>query len=386
MKQAVRQSGFSLMEVMFGVVVLALGLVFVACQFPVAISQSRDVLEMTTSQIDAHNSGVILELRGDALPSAEFGSGLQFYRTTPRVHLLYSPNVRVEDINNMVVMDDPCDLRFSCVPDADPTYLNDGSVGLDKLPPHILVDGDGHLTGQSLTEMVLPTVTMSDPAVQELLGGTFDPLVLADYFNYLYPAMRAVALERKYCSSTLYQCLDPKTKQYRLFTFVLRRLRTDARFPIQDYASVTGLGTLGPTEDRRFPVPWEVQLALPVDPTDLTLFPAGAPWDRFTINNYTLDEVHATAIANLLRVGAPIVDAVYGHVYRVREIKPLDDDLKIWEVRVDQPLHYYEQLSAFWTVPPAITQHSGDADRPDLNEYRDDSPVVSLTQKVVSFE
>ncbi len=57
-----KQSGFSLLEVMMAVVVLMMGMVFVASMFPVGLHNSRINVDNTMNSIEAHNSDVNVEL------------------------------------------------------------------------------------------------------------------------------------------------------------------------------------------------------------------------------------------------------------------------------------------------------------------------------------
>ncbi|MBN2842002.1 MAG: prepilin-type N-terminal cleavage/methylation domain-containing protein, partial [Sedimentisphaerales bacterium] len=62
MRTRIRQNGFSLLEVMMAVVVLMMGMVFVASMFPVGLHNSRKNVEQTINAIESHNAAVMAEL------------------------------------------------------------------------------------------------------------------------------------------------------------------------------------------------------------------------------------------------------------------------------------------------------------------------------------
>ena len=62
MREVRRQAGFSLLEVMFSVVVLTLGLIFVPSYFPLGLHMSREIAQGTQGPIQDHNAAVMMEL------------------------------------------------------------------------------------------------------------------------------------------------------------------------------------------------------------------------------------------------------------------------------------------------------------------------------------
>ena len=55
------------MEVLFAMMILTLGLVFVASQFPIGLWNSRVVADQTISAIEGNNSQMMVELKLDGL-------------------------------------------------------------------------------------------------------------------------------------------------------------------------------------------------------------------------------------------------------------------------------------------------------------------------------
>ena len=104
-----RQAGFSLTEVMFAVLILAMGLVFVACQFPVALSLCRDIVDNTRGVVESHNSQMMIELK---LREANLDMIVDRRLATFEpgdFHMLLKPNVLANTRNNaspILVVDD----------------------------------------------------------------------------------------------------------------------------------------------------------------------------------------------------------------------------------------------------------------------------------------
>ena len=121
MKRRTGQAGFSLMEVLFAVVVLMLGLVFVASQFPLGMIQSRNMADETMGPLTADNAWTNMQLQMEYFlhHPAYTTPGYPSYALEHRdddpgpmirgyVHPLVKPNVRDDSIAGLVVViDDP---------------------------------------------------------------------------------------------------------------------------------------------------------------------------------------------------------------------------------------------------------------------------------------
>jgi len=375
--------GFSLMEVLFAVVVLAMGLVFVAAQFPLGIINTAKVADATLNTIDAHNSQVMikLQLEGTITRGGYPSLAMDFREPVPplnlQVHPLVKPNVLADSIISgtpELILDDPED------------YGNYLQTGLNLVPGWPFwtpsqdpcnYDVSTQIYKGDIGNLVSPPVDESDREVQEQLPPTYDPYNPTDVVTYLYPAIFNVAMERKYSWCALYRCIDyqdpaqpdsyKKSRQFAFYIFTLRNHNKNARYAIQD-PTVFGTPTPGTYEtDRKFPVPWRIDLESPVT------WMAGVPNpDRFYLKSYiTLFQ----KLADILHPGSKLVDAQNGYIYEVLEIT-LDEIGKPW-VRLKTPL--VDPLQSFWVIPPAIER--------DGNNYTfsEAQPVVGVTQKVVRF-
>jgi len=389
MKSKTKASGFSLMEVLFSILVLSMGLIFVACQFPVGLRTSVDIAETTTKVIDTHNAGIMLELKLGALKSIAptyIGPGV-FIDTNPGVYFLYQPNKRIHKDYQDMVMDNPNPIPaihcFERIPSKDyPYYPFAGPFAQNHLPQYITRDeiNSPHvIEKRNLGALVSPPVDETDKEVLQKLRDKHVSLPGESGYNAttyeaaLNTAVYDVALQRNYSWCTLYQHIGGNA--FRFYIFTLRQSKTGEVYAMQKppFAEPRALPA---TEDRLFPVPWYVRLLTRVDPTNTTYFPPGEPWDRFILDDYTQ---YADAVENILRQGSIIVDADYGHVYEILDISNVDAG---WQIRLRTDLHETDHLRSFWVVPPAIVEHSGGS---NLDIFADKSPVVEMAQCVISF-
>jgi hypothetical protein len=102
------------MEVIFAVAILAIGLIFLACQFPVGMFSARDNVDQTRKVMETHNSQVMLEVQlslvntGRILDNRSDQSNwlldqwqtrnVRADRDITRLHFLPKPNVLVESL------------------------------------------------------------------------------------------------------------------------------------------------------------------------------------------------------------------------------------------------------------------------------------------------
>jgi len=405
--------GFSLMEVLFAVVVLAMGLVFVASQFPLGIINTAKVADATLNTIDAHNTEVMINLQLEGtITRGGYPSVAMDFRND-FVHPLVKPNVMCEpDSSGKTVLwlDDPegygTYLKSGVdFPSTDPCWPFWSQITLkDPFNPTTIIHPYQDYTIDYIGDignMVSPPVDSTDRAVREKVPDIdlYYQLENAKYqaSNYftqwlqmrvakVEPAIFEVAMERPYSWCALYRCLDPATnpadfkipRQFVYYIFTLRNHNKNARYAIQEQ---TVFGTPTPSTydtDRKFPVPWRIDL----DPGN----PMLPGYDRFRLFDHTLSMPVADQIANILRKGSILVDALpspafpndpVGNVYEVTEL--FQDNIGKWWIRLNRPINDYDPMASFWVIPPAIERDGGNY------TFSDAQPVVNVTQKVVRF-
>ena len=364
--------GFSLMEVLFAVVILTLGLVFVAANFPVGIMNASKVAESTRTIIDTHNAEVMTELQlGGLSTSVYFGHSPanKYINTDGTIHLLrmpnvlpYIPGVRPDEY---VVMDDPCGIYF---PTDEIIYNNP-----NNLPTYITIDSDGYLDRGNIGMVVSPAVDISDQEVQKRLPGgyTYDDEQAAIY---------DVSIERNYSWCALYRHITGNT--YNLYIYTLRRHNKNARYAIQEPTAFTTSGEPIPGlqgYDRLFPVPWRIYLGDTFIDDREFIADSEKPPSYFSIDIIT---------AKLLGKGSIIIDADTenpltawpdnGYVYEVIEIQ--GDEFNGFIVRLNRPLD--DDLNNIWFFPPPIVR-TGSGDDDYIFEGK--QPVVKVTRKIMRF-
>lgn len=363
----IRQGGFSLMEVLFAVLVLTMGLVFVAANFPLGIMNAAKVAESTRTIIDTHNAQVMTELQlggmepdyfKDAPPSYIIADG-----GVGGIRLLSMPNVRAD---GYVVMDDPGELYFATSSEYCP-YLGDGSVDTanGELPYFITTNVDDNLERKNIGMMVSPMVDISDREVQEQLPPGYDPT--ADDPAILDDAIYDVSMERNYSWCSLYRHITGNT--YSLYIFTLRNHNKNARYAIQESTAFSNGELTAETSDndRLFPVPWRIALD-PLKP------PAPEGYDSFILEDHTVDQLFADNLAEILQGGSIIIDAQNGHIYKVTEVALVED--VGWMVRLEGALVY--DMAGFWVFPPPIV-------RAEQDYFEGKQPVIKVTRKNFSF-
>ena len=193
-----------------------------------------------------------------------------------------------------------------------------------------------------------------------------------DYPLQLNAAIYDVALKRKYSWCALYQCIDVGIgRTFRFYIFTIRNIKANAAYGFQDFGLQDIPTALGPDEDRRFPVPWLIDLDLDkID--DLLNPPITGYLDRFPVID---------SVSNILREGSIIVNANSGEIHEVMEIEfnvTYNSTTYDNVVRLKSALQ--TPLQIFWVVPPAILVHS-----PPVDEFADKQPVIQVSQQVISF-
>jgi len=414
------QYGFSLMEVLFSIVVLSLGLVFVAAMFPVGISYNRVVVETTMGDIETHNATAMAELQIESgyVGQISGSPGIFFVDTTPtsgwpggEVRFLCQPNVRI--YYDDIVMDDPTGVKFTLIPLTPAEYGWNSPDAKDDVPNYLSTDlaytGSGSvLARRNIGTLVSPAVTMRDWQVERYLQkfGDYYPdnFWYADstiqFFEQMDEAMHAVSMDRKNSCSYLYQCLDTNDKTFRFLIFYLKIDQRNRRYAMQNPAGSVAVEALDDTEDRLFPVPWRVDLTMdqidinPGDPTDGIYYRKNTlhlPLDRFEVSlPPPSTSGRGDNLIDLLCVGSIIVDAdpeIYpysGLTYEIIDIEPVEiGGRQKYQVRLRTELQY--DLRYFWVFPPSVEavpyRHTANYPR----QFRDVQPVIKMAEKIMDF-
>ncbi|MBN1845323.1 MAG: hypothetical protein JW810_06535, partial [Sedimentisphaerales bacterium] len=363
---------FSLMEVMFAVAILAVGLVFVACQFPVGLFASRDVADQTRNVIEAHNGRATLQtrlstikmdlpiptastttLRTPALDNRPNVYGETNWDVTA-VHRLITPNLLADPVvgnrwrvvlDGIVPADDfdyfryLVDVKGILAPQwpfwSDPTVFPPSVVPFTEATIDVISDlgyvGD-------IGFMMSPPVDAGDPEVQRLIrqraGGSYDPTNMSDRRRYLHPAILEVSLRRRYCWAAFYREGSGRfhrggaTAEYfqeparEFYIFTLRNAPKEVRYAVQSPQSYV-IEQANAGDPYRFPSvlpepgPADQDRLFPV-PWRVCLGPSH--WQRYRIDPATHEpyeddpagprefEIHPV-IASLLRPGSILIDA-----------------------------------------------------------------------------
>jgi len=414
MNRGGRQSGFSLMEVMFAVLVLTMGMVFVACQFPVGMMNSRKIAETTLSGIDAHNSQTMVRLQLEGITNNTGGystPGYPSYAMEHRdsnVHLLVKPNVPANcgPGNWQLVLDDLESYPYALPPyPSYGSYVMDTVNGLGQLEPRWLFwsQRDNPATPLPVNEyssittyfigdigsMMCPPVDISDRWVQKYLQRFAHPGPAE-----LNAAIFDTAMKRNYSWSALYRCMDwnvdyTKPRRYCFYIFTLRTENKSLRYAVQSPVNVAnGLAVAASAaDDRVFPVPWRIDLNNGSSMAAIFQRYYIRPANGGTKNNpilpapriFELNPAHA----KLLQAGSIIVDADMenpatpwvdnGYVYEVEEVTQTDDGRCLLKLRKELE----DDLRYIWVFPPAFDRNTGTFVGPQ--------PVVNVEQMVVTF-
>lgn len=391
MVNAKRHNGFSLIEVLFAVMVLTMGLIFTASQFPIGLMTSRQVTETTLHAVESRNAEVMMQLQTGQIPSPLIGNNDQYvFNTSPGVYYWCQPNIRIDD--GAIVVDDPADRAFGIDPNPDDYYLPGASVGappINIIPPHIKghqftgpTDANGtpaynkgYLAPENIGRIVLPQVSGYDSEVVRIMT---DP----DGYNYALPfndtetrynnwqnVILGIALERSYSQAMFYKKIDPAAtsdNRYQVWIFTLSNTNKESVYAMQD---PTSFGTDDPfsyglAADRRFPVPWNIQFVQGVSDTDRIEM-------RYVTNNDTDIEYK---LMEIFRKDSYILDSVNGQLYKIISIET-DNDGYYW-LRLDRWILPTQTLQTFWIFPPAIIRGEG---------FAETQPVVNVTETTINF-
>ena len=355
MKRNTTKTGFSLMEIMFAVAILATGLVFVACQFPVGLVTCKEVLDETSHGINVHNAQTMLELdfayNGFAYDTRPYNyinpMGL---RIDPgRVHILVKPNVLADSYNT---------LGYWALIEDDLEFTYDSTVGGSPFIPLDLFDLNDFLGGLrfpfwtdfplkttssflgDIGNMVLPPVDETDPVVESAMRiyRINSGLLPTDVFyqQQLNLNIFDQALKRNYSWASMYLRNDPATQ----FIFTFRNPQKETRYAVQYPPSFCCLNVgnqdIDPLFNDRPPINNINTRPRPVLPDDTLfwndtnyrfsdrLFPV--PWrvalDDITTGGYDLNHQHPYNIDPITGMQTGETHFFYDHGSGARALDP----------------------------------------------------------------
>jgi len=376
MKTKIEQKGFSLLEVMFSMMILTLGMVFIASMFPVGLYTSRDVVDSTMNALESHNAQVMTEIRLGELKqqnSVDYNAIIQTnhkppFNTPPFVVPIVKPNYLIDD--NLVVLDGE-------------DYFYGPDDPQSPYPPYITADGGmGLLDLRNIGSIVSPAVDATDPAVVKKLS----KLTNWDWLDQ-DRAILDVALDRKYCWAAL-------RKDNMYYIFILRNFSGNIRYAVQHKDSYEPSGGLpydppalapepaAADEDRQFPVPWRIFLGR------YFRFAHVNPGDS-DYHDPILPLLVPENVANILRPGSILVDAdpadkdgppgneqTTGQCGEIYEVMDVNTD---GTISLKTPLR--DDLHYVWVFPPPI-------ERTGINDYKfaNQQPVISVTTVQLDLE
>lgn len=394
LKQA-NARGFSLIEVLFAVLILTMGMIFVAMQFPVGLANSRKITNETLKVITTHNAKIMMELQLGAIITSGISNFIVPTNTTSgppdndlivadgNVHLL--PKVNLLNQGYTMIVDDPEDmLDLGATQDYINTSFYGGPPPDDFLPPYITINESNNLKLGNLGQLMSPAVTSSDVEVVDIVGTNYDPTgdTPPNYPN-MNQAIFDVSLTRQYSWCALYKSIGQNNIRFYIFT-----LRKGTRsYAMQQDATVDPpevFPLLNDTEDRVYPVPWLVDL------NDGGGIPSPADNTRNFIDTGTNNSPDfiaprefflEPAFFDLFQEGTIFIDAdtdlglgweSNGYMYEVMEVTAGGF------LRLRTPLQ--DDLNFIWIVPPAVI--GGTEADPEFGEV---DPVVDVAEQVIRF-
>ena len=257
MHKKIHRSGFSLVEVLFAMLILTLGMLMVSMQFPIGILNAQKAVEATQAQVSQQNALVQLELEINTIlfNNSTLADSMMLTGDKVGVHPMMKPNVYADYANDQpfptLVIDDPEYYAFRLV-----SY----TLKIPYLPfwfyYHQVQDQDDFTTAFTGIEeittdyynsiptpvdrpfgdignMFCPPVGPTTPAVLDLLMNEWGYIDVNDlnYNKYMEEAIYEVAMKSEYSWSAFY---SPDNFVY---IFILKHNQTGLRYAIQDPAS-----------------------------------------------------------------------------------------------------------------------------------------------------
>ena len=420
-------AGFTLLEVMFAVVVLMLGMIFVASQFPAGLYLSRQIVDATTESLEGQNTAAMMALELDQVAAyTPPGGGTQisfvgpastdvFCTTGKQVYFLNRANIMADSLNDTnkdVVIDEPTNRYFySPKEPSSPFEYNKSIPGY-----YVLEDRTATLSEmrpQSLGMFTVPMVGKYDESIDKKRREEYPDY--DDFRNNYSADQQANAYDRwmfdeilnnrDYNWILLYRYLNDKTDPDPADPFTLeficlkiRQKPTDRYGMYEEDPSATDPTatktpkSLADDQDRWLAVPWKIELNTAINPSDIGSypthqFPDPEFTDRFLLNDYTNSTTDVLHIVSILREGTPLIDVDHGQIYTVVSLVENADNPDDWYIRLDRRLEAKDGSGAlltyqrFWIVPPPITNHTSSG--PD--EFADEQPVVDITRTVITY-
>ncbi len=403
MNKNIRQSAFSLMEIMLAVAVLAMGLAFIAAMFPLGIANTHRVTRNTVIGLTRSSADTLLTFQFESIRKMP-GNGIgrnemiddpanpdgiikvdNLVGRNAHPFYLFQPNIYADnptapfplDTFPPVIYDDPTNLYFPTYPAADIIYPYQisNTPWTGKLVPDYYpqISSPGQLAPEAIGQIVYPPVDASDPEVIRLFTEYEDRFGVGNYnlTNVIYE----VALTRKYSTASFYMTMDnDNLYTTRIYIFTFEHLKDNPRYAVQNGANYPWqISTLYPTqcsynptprprnEDRRFPIPWLLQID-----------GSAIGFDYFTVTG---------ALEPLLRKGSYIIDADAGldtttdgrrgFLYKISDIEP-EYNTGEFIVTLETPM--IGTMKYFWVFPPAINRESG--------EFEEKQPVIDVVLRM----
>lgn len=392
MKNKQRHYGFSLIEVLFAMLILTMGIIFVAGQFPLGLANARKITEETRSEVDAHNAAIMVDLQLAALDPATFiGDDATFFiNRDGNVNYLPRPNAMLAgagrpDIEGLV-MDDPLG-QYYPLPASGNYFENQSGQ-----PPHpvsyypteasVGMSLQNSLLPLNIGKIVSPPVDQTDQDVQARLNH-----IESSFANINRAVFDVATNQRNFNTAQFYQHIG--NNRFRFFIFTLRGSNKRLVYPAQktelSYANrFLDPRTLSSNQARYYPIPWYIEFELSATQGE----------GRFNLTDgvFNSDPAIARNIFSILRVGSYIIDADNtgnigdsGYVYEIAELEANEADDEYWvTLRTD----LWDLMTGFWIFPPGVDPDSDFWDGSqalDFVPWTNAQPVVKVTQKIVAF-
>ncbi len=411
------------MEMMIAIIVLGLGLVMVATVFPVAWGRARKLSEFTSQEAIAETAYTTVKLLGRVdsldLNIGSFAGDLLFRDIQESAAAPYPGDVvtfsdtRVHALHLQNILVSPRD------------FVDERPFKREVIDWKIPDDDVEAIFGEALfryhqvrfRSRVYPplparessNLSIADPAWDAALDTRrFAWAVFHRLREPIGPDPSALLGDPNFAAQYDAQENINTTRLFDVYPVTLRRPRSTSRYAQQDpdfvpyphdlSAPVVAPAALPATEDVMLPVPWRVQVWIPV--TEIPDDPAGwIPSGIPTEIEVPVPGVTGAAafLVDIFPTGAWFIDEISGEIYRVTKRRvSVDGDKAFLTLHremtfddVDIPSSYppcdgctdnmidpVERQRTVWVFPPRVEAVRG----------QDDVPVFSGSQPVVSIE